>query len=69
MAGLSKWAWVKALGAALFAVLGGLFYWSGRRIARKAGEETGHIREDYERLREAAERGDDDAVLKEWRRR
>jgi hypothetical protein len=60
----ARWAWVILVAAGCL-IVGILGY--GRRKER-LGEARGGIEADRERLREAAESGDDSRVLDEWRR-
>lgn len=62
------WNYIKISLAVIGSVIGALFYWSGKRAARKIDEDRRTLDEDRKRLRDAAESGSDVAVLEEWRR-
>lgn len=64
----SWWGWIKAGIVAAVSLIGALVLWISRRKAQHLGEETGHLEEDRARVREAKETGDDEGVLREWRR-
>lgn len=62
----TAWAWVCAITGAVIVLLLALLGYGRRRA--KEGIAIGEIREERERLHEAAARGDDAAVEDEWRR-
>lgn len=66
---LRTWGkWLYLAGAAALSLIAGLVYWGGRQSARKLGKQAGQIEGMRGLLREAKETGDDEAVLREWRR-